>query len=179
MKMADGGFRPAYNIQFVADTAERVIVGVAVSTCGSDMNQAPALVEQVGERLGGLPDDWLMDGGFASKASVEHLTGQGLTVYTPVQTPKDPARDPHQARAGDSAAVAAWRERMGTAAAQALYKLRASTIECVNAQARMRHGLQQLRVRGSGKVRCVATWIALTHNLLIWVRHGLAEVRAA
>jgi len=179
MKMADGGFRPAYNIQFVADTAELVIVGVGVSTCGSDMNQAPALVEQVAERLGGLPADWLMDGGFASKATLETLTAQGLTVYAPVQQPKDPARDPHQAVAGDSPVVGEWRERMGTAAAQALYKLRASTIECVNAQARARHGLQQLRVRGSRKVRCVATWIALTHNLLIGIRHGLEPVGAA
>lgn len=173
MKMADGGFRPAYNIQFAADTAVRVIVGVAVSSCGSDMNQAPPVVEQVGARLGALPHDWLIDGGFPSATTIARLTAAGLTVYAPVQTPKNPLRDPHQARAGDSPAVAAWRERMGTAAAQALYKLRASTIECVNAQARTRHGLQQLRVRGVAKVRCVATWIAVTHDLLIWIGHGL------
>ena len=181
MKMADGGFRPAYNIQFAADTAERVIVGVAVSSCGSDMNQAPAMVAQVEGRLAQLPEAWLLDGGFASGATIEVLTEQGVEVLAPVQTPKDPTRERYAPRPGDSAALAAWRERMGTAAAQATYKLRAATIECVNAQARARHGLQQLRVRGLAKVRCVATWVALTHNVLIWLRHGLriASVEAA
>ena len=34
MKMADGGFRPAYNVQFSTDTALRIIVGMEVSTSG-------------------------------------------------------------------------------------------------------------------------------------------------
>jgi len=36
MKMADGGFRPAYNWQFAVDTAQRVITGVDVVNRGSD-----------------------------------------------------------------------------------------------------------------------------------------------
>ena len=40
------------------------------------------------------------------------------TVYAPVPKPKDPATDPHVAKPGDSAAVAAWRERMGQEDAQ-------------------------------------------------------------
>ena len=39
MKMADGGFRPAYNTQFAADCDTQVIVGVEVSTSGSDLAQ--------------------------------------------------------------------------------------------------------------------------------------------
>ena len=100
-------------------------------------------------------------------------------MLAPVQTPKDPTRERYAPRAGDSAALAAWRERMGTAAAQATYKRGAATIEGVNAQARARQGLQQLRVRRLEKVRCVATWVALTHNVRIWVRHGLRTAPAA
>ena len=58
--------------------------------------------------------------------------------------PKDPATDPHVPKDADSAAVGAWRERMGTAEAKAIYKERAATAECVNAQARER-GLTRLR----------------------------------
>ena len=58
------------------------------------------------------------------------------------------------------------------------YRIRAATIECVNAQARSRFGLQQLRVRGLRKVRCVALWIALTHNLLLWITHCFAAPTA-
>lgn len=39
MKMGDGGFRPAYNIEFGSDTESQVIVGVDVVTTGSDMGQ--------------------------------------------------------------------------------------------------------------------------------------------
>jgi transposase len=38
-KMADGGFRPAYNVEYAAATDGQVIVGVSVSTSGSDMGQ--------------------------------------------------------------------------------------------------------------------------------------------
>ena len=56
---------------------------------------------------------------------------------------------------------------MGTAEAQTIYKERAATAECVNALARQR-GLQQFRVRGLAKVRTVAVWFALAHNLRRW-----------
>jgi len=67
---------------------------------------------------------------------------------------------------------------MGTDLAHDTYRIRAATIECVNAQARSRFGLQQLRVRGLRKVRCVALWITLTHNLLLWIKY-LAGQREA
>ncbi|GHC91749.1 hypothetical protein GCM10007320_41060 [Pseudorhodoferax aquiterrae] len=70
-----------------------------------------------------------------------------------------------QPKAGDSEAVAQWRQRMGTDAARAIYKDRAATAECVNAQARNR-GLLRMPVRGLGKVKCVAWWYALAHNLM-------------
>jgi len=179
MKMADGGFRPAYNLQLAADTAERVIVGVAVTNLGSDQQQAVPMVAQVVERTGELPDDWLMDGGFVNKAALEQVEAAGPVVYAPVPQPKDPTRERYAPLAGDSARVAAWRSRMGTEAAKAIYRLRAATIECVNALARARHGLQQLRVRGPAKVLCVGLLLAVTHNLLIWLRWQSAQPAGA
>jgi len=87
------------------------------------------------------------------------------TVYAPVPKPKNPSIDPYAPKLGDSAPVAEWRQRMGTAEAKLLYKSRAATAECVNALARNR-GLQQWRVRGTAKVRCVLLFHALAHNLL-------------
>jgi len=174
MKMADGGYRPAYNIQLAADSAHQAIVGVDVTTTGSDMAQAPPMVAQVQQRLDTLPAQWLMDGGFARHAAIEAVEAAGPLVLAPVPQPKDKERDRYAPRADDSATIAAWRARMGTDPAKDAYRVRAATIECVNAQARSRLGLQQLRVRGLHKVRCVALWIALTHNLLLWIKHGLA-----
>ena len=50
MKMADGGFRPAYNVHFGTDTASQIIVGIDVATCGSDQGQMAPMVEQIHER---------------------------------------------------------------------------------------------------------------------------------
>src|SRR5512135_1731750 len=47
MKMADGGFRPAYNFQFATDTATQMIAGVAVETSGSDAGQMVPMADQV------------------------------------------------------------------------------------------------------------------------------------
>jgi transposase len=171
MKMADGGYRPAYNFEFATDTAHRVIVGVDVTNAGSDKAEMAPMIDQEQERTDRLPDDWLMDGGFVTLAAVDTGTAKGVRIVAPVPKPKDPTRDPTQPLATDSPAVADWRARMATDEAKATYKLRAATSECVNAQARSRHGLLQLRVRGLLKALAVALWIAITHDLLIWLRH--------
>ncbi len=167
MKMADGGFRPAYNFQFATATDSQVIVGVDVETTGSDAGQMVPMVEQVKQRYETVPGEVLVDGGFAQHDQIEAVSApvMGCTVYAPVPKPKDPRVDRHAPKPGDGTAVAAWRQRMGTEEAKAIYKERASTAECVNAQARGR-GLLRLLVRGLAKVKAIALWHALAHNLL-------------
>jgi transposase len=164
MKMADGGFRPAYNGQFATDTGSHVVVGVDAVTVGTDMAQLGPMIEQVAERYGQSPEEWLVDGGYPAHDQLDDAATHTV-VYAPVPKPKHAATDPHVPKDGDSEAVSAWRERMGTDAAKAIYKERAATAECVNAQARER-GLTRLRVRGAAKVRCVLLLHALAHNLM-------------
>lgn len=166
MKMADGGFRPAYNVQFSTDTASQVIVGIEVATCGSDQGQMAPMVEQIHERYEQYPQDVLVDGGFVKHDDIDTVSAPGkeCTVYGPVRQPKDASKDRYAPHATDRAAVAAWRQRMATPEAQAIYKDRAATAECVNALARNR-GLRQLWVRGVAKVKAIALWYALAHNL--------------
>jgi transposase len=172
MKMADGGFRPAFNPQFAADTSSQIIVGVAVTNLGSDLAHLPPMVDQLRRRYGRPPAEVLADGNFAGHQALDTLAAAGCVVYAPVPQPR-PAkkypqaapRDPHIPHRKDSPAVGAWRQRMGTPTAQRIYKLRAATAECINAIARNR-GLQHFRVRGLAKVRAVVLWFALAHNLL-------------
>jgi transposase len=172
MKMADGGFRPAYNLQFTVDSAHGVVIGVRASNGGSDMNQMPLMVKQVRQWCGGkLPKYWLMDGGFPSVEAIKLGAAVGMTVLAPVPAPRGKERDRYAPRPDDPPAVVAWRQRMTTAAAKEIYKLRAATVEWFNAQARERYGLQRLRVRGLLKVQCIALWTALTHNLLLWIQY--------
>ena len=165
MKMGDGGFRPAFNVQLATTTETQIITGVDVTNSGGDQGQLAPMIEQHEERYGQVPDAALVDGGFTKKEDIETVEQGGTTVYAPVQKSKDPERDAHTPRPDDSPAVAEWRQRMATDEAKAIYRQRAATAECVNALARNR-GLQQFRVRGLRKARAVILWYALAHNLM-------------
>jgi transposase len=164
MKMPDGGFRPAYNVQLASDTGSQVITGVDVVSIGSDLGQLVPMVEQLETRYGTPPAELLVDGGYAKREAIEQVA-ERTTIYAPVVKPKKADRDPHEALPTDSEVIAEWRTRMGTEAAQTIYKARAATAECVNAQARNR-GLQRFNVRGLNKVKSVVLLYALAHNLM-------------
>jgi hypothetical protein len=152
------------------DEDSQVVVGVAVDTTGSDGGQAPPVVEQVVQRTGQLPGAYLMDGSFAKRDDITVLERRGVTVYAPTRSPTSASsgRTKAEPRPDDRPEVARWRERMETEEAKEIYKQRAATSECVNAQGR-RHGLRQLSVRGVDKVLSVLLLAVITPNLLRWI----------
>ena len=164
MKMANGGFRPAFNVQFATDTATQVVVGVEVDNRGSDVGQLVPMLEQLQRRYGRMPAEALVDGGYGKLEAVEQVPN-GCTVYTPLPPARDATRDPHAPLPGDSPKIAAWRARMGTEPAKAIYRERAAVAECVNAQARNR-GLRQFRTCGQARARATALLYALAHNVM-------------
>ncbi len=175
MKMADGGFRPAYNVQFAADTGSGAIAGVSVDNNGSDMGKLVPMSDALAEQYGERPGQHLADGGFARLDDIDVLTSNGVEVFAPVPKPRDASRDRHVPLRGDTPAVATWRERMGRDDAKEIYKERAATVELANAQVR-NHGLQRFVVRGLEKAKAVALWFALTHNMMCGWR--LLEIEA-
>jgi len=165
MKMADGGFRPAYNVEYATTCAGQAVVGVDVVTVGSDQGQMPPMLDQIEGRFGRRPREVLVDANFVSLDDIERVqSGGGCQVYAPVAKPKKEGVDRHEPKATDSKGVAEWRRRMGTKEAAAIYKERAATAECLNAQARNR-GLRQFLVRGVEKVKTVAMWFAIAQNM--------------
>lgn len=170
MKMPDGGFRPAYNLEVATDVDSQVIVGVGVVTKGSDGGQALPVVEQIERRAGERPKAYLMDGGFATRDDITALERQGIVVYAPTRPPRTTTsgRTQAESRPDDTTEVAGWRVRMETAEAKEVYKERAATAECVNAHLR-RYGLRQLTVRGTQEVLSVLLLVAVAHNVLRWI----------
>jgi transposase len=173
MKMADGGFRPGYNLQLaVAGEAQggpRTIVGVRVTNVGSDAGSVGPMLEQIEARTGQRPEHVLADANHATLADLKACADKGVDALIAV-----PERMAHAQTQGDhSAPVEAWRERMRTPEAQALYRGRASLVENVNAQLKQHYGVEKLKVRGLDKVTNVALLTALAHNLLA---HGPALV---
>ena len=166
MRFSDGGFRPGYNIQLASDVDGRAIVGVAVTNVGSDQGELIPMLVQIERRTGRRPEALLADGGFVSKETVTTIEeAGGTTLYAPVMKPKS-NRDPGQPCGGDTPAVAAWRARMATATAKALYKRRAPTAEGLNADACVHRTLGRVLVRGLAKVHSWALWVALAINVL-------------
>ena len=169
MKMPDGGFRPAYNVQFATDVASGLVVDAMVVNRGTDNGLMGPCVERIGQRYGRTPQAMLVDAGFGSLADIDRLaTMHGTTTYMPVKFEKKlkaQGQDPSAPRSGDTPAVRDWRARMGTAAAQTIYKNRGSSAEWVNAGCRNR-GWYRVGVRGVARVTCCALWQALAHNLV-------------
>ena len=168
MKMGDGGFRPAFNVQFATTTDEaRAIVGVEVTNRGSDMGQTTSMLEQIEHRTGVRPAEILVDGGYPSHEAVDEAAELDVTLYAPLPKPrKGETRDPHAPRDDDSEAVAAWRQRMATNEAKVIYKQRAATAETVNADAKEHRGLDSFALRGLTKVLGSAGLFVLTYNVL-------------
>ena len=168
VKMPDGGYRPALNVQIATDTQSRAIVGVEVIAAGVDSHQLQPMRRQVERRCGQKVHEHLADGGFLTFADVEAAAQQDVTLYVPPSPPRqaDKYGDQFVPRACDSDVVNAWRVRMGGKEAKQIYQQRAATSETVNADLKTHRGLVQLTVRGLAKGQCVALWCALAYNLL-------------
>jgi hypothetical protein len=165
MKMADEGFRPAFNAQLAVDAATQLIAALDVVNSGSDMNQMVPMHAQLQRRYEITPAHWLADGGFTKLPAIEHLAEQGTLPMLPPTKSRNPAIDPFEPKRTDSEHLAAWRQRMASPEGRALYTQRGATVECANAQLR-RRGLQHFNVRGLAKNRAVLLWHALAHNLM-------------
>lgn len=168
MKMGDGGFRPAFNVQFATDGDARVIVAVDVTNSGSDRGQMAPLHEEVCRRYRRTPQHHLVDSAFATKEDIKTVEQAQTKVISSVPRAdqlRRQGKDPHSRQGNDSDEFAAFRERMGTTEYQDLYRLRPSIAEFPNADCRNR-GLQQFRVRGLVKAKAVALWHALAFNLM-------------
>jgi hypothetical protein len=172
MKFADGGFWPAYNIQFATATDSGVIAGVELINDGTDKEQLPPMLDQLKKRYDRVPAEALVDGGFATVNAIDQAAARECTVYAPLKDEEKQhaaGKDPHARKEGDSDAVADWRSRMGTEEAKLIYRLRCQTAEWVNAQCRNR-GLWHMPVRGLARCRIVALLYAIAHNLVVGER---------
>lgn len=167
MKMGDGGYRPAYNVQLATagspQGGARTIVGVRVINTGSDVGSVSPMLEQIQERTGELPETLLADGGHLKFDCLRWAAEHRVSVLMPLPPP---SKDPKTHRGSYDEPIVAWRERMQTPEAKEMYRARAGLAELPNAIFKGRLGLGQFLVRGLNKVTCVALLGTLAHNLL-------------
>ena len=171
MMMANGGFRPAYNVLVSATTGTQVILGIAVSERRNEAGIAQPMVQNLIDRYGRAPSRLLIDTKPATQADIlalaEHPAGR-ITVYTPPPPDKATAtaesirkRAWHRRR--EPTVLQEWRARMASPDGRRIYDRRRQ-IETINAQLK-NHGLSRFVLRGLQKVRCEALLHAIAHNL--------------
>lgn len=168
MKMADGGFRPALNVQFVSDGDAQLVVTVDVTSQGSDAGLMRPRYDDVCMRYGVVPQNYLVDGGFSKQEDVVHVERAGTKVHAPLYAEAKQlaaGADPYAARPNEGPEMTAHRGRMGTLEGKAVYGRRAAIAEFPHADCRHR-GLLQFRVRGLLKAKAQALWHALAFNFL-------------
>jgi transposase len=163
MKMADGGFRPAYNVQIASDPETQIVVALDVEASGSDRGLMRPMLDGVRQRYDRLPRRHLADAAFGKKDDIEWAAESGVLVHCPPLKNKH-GTDPFAPRPDDGPGVAAWRRRMNSPTGKARYKRRA-LCECIHARFR-NWNLRQFTVRGLAKVRTAALWFALANNVL-------------
>jgi transposase len=173
MKMADGGFRPAYNVQLATDESG-VIVGADVTNNGTDQPHVVPMLEEIQRRTGEMPREYLVDGGFVTLDNIEAIAERGATPYAPVPKPRNKDVDPHAPKRDDAPAVGAWRVRMGTQDAKRVYVQRGALAERTNADLRVHRGLDRLTVRGLVKVKAVVLLAAISFNVMRLIASGLS-----
>ena len=163
IKMPDGGFRPAYNMQIASVAGEQIVVAVDVSTSSSDRGLARPMLEKINATYGKRPKQYLVDGGFAKNEDIEWAHGVDTEVYCPPITNKHNT-DPYAPRDSDGPGMSALRQRMNSEAGKATYGER-PIHECINARGR-KCGLVQLTVRGLAKALTALSLFALVNNIL-------------
>jgi len=163
MKMADGGFRPAYNCQIATAAGGQIVIVAEAKTVGSDRGLIRPMLDKVKQHYDRWPKRHLVDGGFNKNKDTEWAAANGVKIYGPPSRSKH-QRDPYAPRADDGPGVAAWRARMNSPHGKSVYKRRARA-EWINARFR-NWGLYQFSVRGIDKVTTVLRWFALANNIL-------------
>lgn len=166
MRMPDGGWRPAYNMQITSDLDGMIVTDIAVDTTGSDGSLMAPAAQRFTARFARRPRRWLADGGYTVLDDIVELTAKSIEVFCPLKPRRNPKYDPAAPRPGDPPAVAGWRARMVADASQPTgWMRRRAQIERFHAVLRQR-GLWRFTVRGIDKVRAVLNLHALAHNIL-------------
>ena len=86
MKMPDGGFRPGYNVQLATAGSpmggSRTIVGVRVTSLGSDLGSVTPMLDQIERRTGQLPKTLMADANHAKHDCIVGCAGRGVEALT-------------------------------------------------------------------------------------------------
>ena len=72
-----------------------------LTNAGNDGKELPPMLDQLHERYEKMPNEALVDGGFATKGAIDQADQRGCTVYAPInaeEKKRAAGKDPHARR---------------------------------------------------------------------------------
>jgi hypothetical protein len=169
MKVSNGGFEPSYNVQLAVVGSPMggpaTIIGVQVTSLGSDKHSILPMHEQVEQRTGHKLDTILVDGEHLTHDELRAALAKPLMVIAPVPERWETSEAPQ------APAIAGWIAEMKTEPRKMAYRARKSLVERANAILKERFKLRQVPVRSRRRVLCVFLLAAVVANLM---QHGLS-----
>ena len=177
MKMGNGGFSFAYNVQVVTGTQSRAIYDISISN-SLDQGKAPptlartlAMLSRIGVKK---PKNWICDSAYSTKYDIEGSYELLPTCNAVFASKPNKGSDPTKAIRTDGPGMLKWRESLGSEEFKTTYSLRCSTVELSNARLKQ-GGLSRFNLVGSLKVKGVALLSAIAHNISILVGKCIKE----
>lgn len=84
MRMADGGFQPAHNVQLMTDALEKVIVNVEVSNSGQDGEHLESALDGVQQSLERKPKQVLADAAYITHENIGLASQREIELIGPL-----------------------------------------------------------------------------------------------
>lgn len=81
MKMSNGGFNSAYNLQIAVDTESRFIIGNYVTNRGSDYGELFPMFSKIKNKYSKVVREWLVDQGYLDHQDIIETQKSGCKVY--------------------------------------------------------------------------------------------------
>jgi transposase len=89
MKQPNGGFGPSYNAQLSTDSANGIVVGVAITQSAADYNELMPALDKIESVLKKLPVQLVVDGGFTSRENIMGADAKGVDLIGSFVNQKD------------------------------------------------------------------------------------------
>lgn len=194
--VADGGFTSRENIVALAAKGMDFI-----GSLGERGTQAAAQLQRRGVAAGFYPEAFVYDAAQdayrcpagQTLAQESQRTRPGAVEYqyraaagvcaccplAPQCCPQSGVKGRALTRAEDAPAVRAFREKMQTEEAKAIYRQRGPVAEFPNAWLKAKLGLRQFHLRGRAKALAEVLWACLAYNLAQWIRLSWRPALAA
>ncbi len=167
MKMTDGAFAQAYNVQVAVDRRHQIIVATTVTAQAADAPHLPGMIEILRSTLD-LPGRLTADAGYFSEANVQALADAPIEALIPPDKLTHNAPSPRAPRGRIPTACSPrdrMRRKLQTQAGRRVYRMHKAIAEPVLGQIKAARGFRRFLLRGLGNVMGEWRLVALAHNI--------------